>query len=158
MRNEKMERIINIENSVIKHCEINRAYRIDLMDEIEIIETKRKDAPRKYEWKNSQKFLIANPFFYSGKKEDIVIGFEEQQITQVVDWFGTEENGLFECLGTYFITIRDSPSTELMSSTSEWISLAVCLISKGAETISPKGRMITLLFFLRASNVSVLMW
>ena len=48
-------------------------YRIDLMDEIEIIETKRKDAPRKYEWKNSQKFLIANPFFYSGKKEDIVI-------------------------------------------------------------------------------------
>ena len=25
MRNEKMERIINIENSVIKHCEINRA-------------------------------------------------------------------------------------------------------------------------------------
>lgn len=78
-------------------------YRIDLMDEIEIIETKRKDAPRKYEWKNSQKFLIANPFFYSGKKEDIVIGFEEQQITQVVDWFGTEENGLFECLGTYFM-------------------------------------------------------
>lgn len=25
LRNEKMERIINIENSVIKHCEINRA-------------------------------------------------------------------------------------------------------------------------------------
>ena len=25
MRNEKMERIINIEDSVIKHCEINRA-------------------------------------------------------------------------------------------------------------------------------------
>ena len=37
------------------------------------------------------------------KKEDIVIGFEEQQITQVVDWFGTEENGLFECLGTYYM-------------------------------------------------------
>lgn len=32
-----------------------------------------------------------------------MIGFEEQQITQVVDWFGTEENGLFECLGTYFM-------------------------------------------------------
>ena len=42
-------------------------------------------------------------FFYSGEKEDIVIGFEEQQITQVVDWFGTEENGLFECLGTYYM-------------------------------------------------------
>ena len=76
-------------------------YRIDLMDEIEIIETKRRDVSGKVEWKNPQKFLISNPFFYSGEKEDIVIGFEEQQITQVVDWFGTEENGLFECLGTY---------------------------------------------------------
>ena len=78
-------------------------YRIDLMDEIEIIETKRRDAPGKSEWKNPKKFLISNPFFYSGKKEDILIGFEEQQITQVVDWFGTEENGLFECLGTYYM-------------------------------------------------------
>ena len=40
------------------------------------------------------------------------------------------------------ITIRDSPSTELISSTSERMSLAVCLISKGVETISPNGRMI----------------
>ena len=78
-------------------------YRIDLMDEIEIIETKRRDVPGKVEWKDPQKFLISNPFFYSGEKEDIVIGFEEQQITQVVDWFGTEENGLFECLGTYYM-------------------------------------------------------
>ena len=78
-------------------------YRIDLMDEIEIIETKRRDVHGQGEWKNPQKFLVSNPFFYSGKKEDIVIGFEEQQITQVVDWFGTEENGLFECLGTYFM-------------------------------------------------------
>lgn len=78
-------------------------YRIDLMDEIEIIETKRRDVHGQGEWKNPQKFLVSNPFFYSGKKEDIVIGFEEQQITQVVDWFGTEENGLFECLGTYYM-------------------------------------------------------
>ena len=78
-------------------------YRIDLMDEIEIIETKRRDVPGKVEWKDPQKFLISNPFFYSGEKEDIVIGFEEQQITQVVDWFGTEENSLFECLGTYYM-------------------------------------------------------
>lgn len=34
MRNEKMERIINIEDSVIKHCEINRAlqYNGSVMD------------------------------------------------------------------------------------------------------------------------------
>ena len=78
-------------------------YRIDLMDEIEIIETKRKDVQGQVEWKNPQKFLISNPFFYSGEKENIVIGFEEQQITQVVDWFGTEENSLFECSGTYYM-------------------------------------------------------
>ena len=78
-------------------------YRIDLMNEIEIIETKRRDVQGQVEWKDPQKFLISNPFFYSGEKEDIVIGFEEQQITQVVDWFGTEENGLFECLGTYYM-------------------------------------------------------
>lgn len=76
-------------------------YRIDLMNEIEIIKTKRRDVQGQVEWKDPQRFLISNPFFYSGEKEDIVIGFEEQQITQVVDWFGTEENGLFECLGTY---------------------------------------------------------
>lgn len=40
------------------------------------------------------------------------------------------------------ITIRVSPSTELMSSARELISLVVCLISKGVETISPKGRKI----------------
>lgn len=78
-------------------------YRIDLMDEIEIIKTQKSSVPRQGEWKKPQKFLISNPFFYSGKKENIVIGFEEQQITQVVDWFGTEENGLFECLGTYYM-------------------------------------------------------
>ena len=60
-------------------------YRIDLMDEIEIIETKRREVTGKVEWKDPQKYLISNPFFYSGKKEDVVIGFEEQQITQVVD-------------------------------------------------------------------------
>lgn len=76
-------------------------YRIDLMNKIKIIKTKRRDEQGQVEWKDPQKFLISNPFFYSGEKEDIVIGFEEQQITQVVDWFGTEENGLFECLGTY---------------------------------------------------------
>ena len=76
-------------------------YRIDLMNEIKIIKTKRRDVQGQVEWKDPQRFLISNPFFYSGEKEDIVIGFEEQQITQVVDWFGTEENGLFECLGTY---------------------------------------------------------
>ena len=78
-------------------------YRIDLMNEIEIIKTKRRDVQGQVEWKDPQRFLISNPFFYSGEKEDIVIGFEEQQITQVVDWFGTEENGLFECLGTYYM-------------------------------------------------------
>ena len=50
-------------------------------------------------------------FFYSGEKEDIVIGFEEQQITQVVDWFGTEENGLFECLGTYYMEKTEKGKT-----------------------------------------------
>ena len=76
-------------------------YRIDLMDEIEIIKTQKSSVSRQGEWKNPQKFLISNPFFYSGEKEDIVIGFEEQRITQVVDWFGTEENDLFKCLETY---------------------------------------------------------
>lgn len=86
-------------------------YRIDLMEEIEIKETKRKDVQGQVEWKNPQKFLISNPFFYSGEKEDIVIGFEEQQITQVVDWFGTEENGLFECLGTYYMEKTEKGKT-----------------------------------------------
>ena len=46
----------------------------------------------------------------------------------------------------------NSPSTELMSSTSELMSLVVCLISKGVETISPKGRMIaTILLPLETS-------
>lgn len=78
-------------------------YRIDLMNKIKIIKTKRRDVQGQVEWKDPQKFLISTPFFYFGEKEDIVIGFEEQQITQVVDWFGTEENGLFECLGTYYM-------------------------------------------------------
>lgn len=86
-------------------------YRIDLMEEIEIKETKRRDVQGQVEWKNPQKFLISNPFFYSGEKEDIVIGFEEQQITQVVDWFGTEENGLFECLGTYYMEKTEKGKT-----------------------------------------------
>ena len=46
----------------------------------------------------------------------------------------------------------NSPSTELMSSASELMSLVVCLISKGVETISPKGRMIaTILLPLETS-------
>ena len=79
--------------------EVAEAEVSEKIEEIEIKETKRRDVQGQVEWKNPQKFLISNPFFYSGEKEDIVIGFEEQQITQVVDWFGTEETGLFECLG-----------------------------------------------------------
>ena len=58
--------------------------------------------------------MTANPYFYSGKeKENIIIGFEEKQITQVVDWFGAEENGLYEILDIYKIPqtiMRDGQS------------------------------------------------
>ena len=37
-------------------------YRIDLMNEIEIIEAKRRDVQGQVEWKDPQKFLISNPF------------------------------------------------------------------------------------------------
>ena len=58
--------------------------------------------------------MTANPYFYSGKeKENIIIGFEEKQITQVVDWFGAEENGLYDILDIYKIPqtiMRDGQS------------------------------------------------
>ena len=79
-------------------------YRIDLMDEIIILDNQKSDDIQDYEWLDPQKFLTANPYFYSGKeKENIIIGFEEKQITQVVDWFGAEENGLYEILDIYKI-------------------------------------------------------
>lgn len=100
---------------------------IDVMENILIVQ-KAIDMQKKIEFKlgvyrytsdgtieldieNSKVLLISNPFFYSGEKEDIVIGFEEQQITQVVDWFGTEENGLFECLGTYYMEKTEKGKT-----------------------------------------------
>ncbi len=43
-------------------------YRIDLMNKIKIIKTKRRDVQGQVEWKDPQKFLISNPFFYSGEK------------------------------------------------------------------------------------------
>lgn len=89
-------------------------YRIDLMDEIIILDNQKSDDIQGCEWRDPQKFLTANPYFYSGKeKEDIIIGFEENQITQVVDWFGAEENGLYEILDIYKIPqtiMRDGQS------------------------------------------------
>lgn len=77
-------------------------YRVDLMDEIEILNNQKSDDVEQDEWGNPQKFLIANPFFYAGEvKEDVIIGFEEEQLTQIIDWFGAEENGLYEIQGTY---------------------------------------------------------
>ena len=74
------------------------------MDEIIILDNQISDDIQDYEWLDPQKFLTANPYFYSGKeKENIIIGFEEKQITQVVDWFGAEENGLYEILDIYKI-------------------------------------------------------
>jgi hypothetical protein len=53
-------------------------YRVDLMDEIEILNNQRSDDIEQNEWSNPQKFLTANPYYYSGEvKEDVVIGFEE---------------------------------------------------------------------------------
>ena len=55
-----------------------------------------------------------------------------------------------------------------MSSTSELISLVVCLISKGGETISPKGRMIATILlpfetsiptaFINCRSLRLLQW
>ena len=84
------------ENEKVKY------YRIDLMFGIEKLDEKRKSVAEK-KWGNPSKYMVSNPYLYSGETEDIIIGFQEQQITQIVDWFGTEENGLFECLGTYYM-------------------------------------------------------
>ena len=51
--------------------------------------------------------MTANPYFYTGEaKEDVVIGFEEDQLTQIVDWFGAEENGLYEIQKAYYTEKR----------------------------------------------------
>ena len=94
-------------NKKVKYSGSFLFYRIDLMDEIEVLKNEKADEIGKKEWENPQKFMTAYPYFYSGDKEDIVIGFEEQQITQVVDWFGTEENRLYQILGTYYTEKND---------------------------------------------------
>ena len=76
-------------------------FRVDLMDEIDILDNERAEYPTSNEWNNPKKFLIANPYFYSGEKKNIVIGFKEEQMTQIVDWFGTEENKVYEIIGSY---------------------------------------------------------
>ncbi len=78
-------------------------YRIDLMSEIQVLDNLKSEEVQNSEWINPQKFITANPYFYSGMlKEDVIIGFEEEQVTQIVDWFGAQENGLYEILGTYY--------------------------------------------------------
>lgn len=78
-------------------------YRIDLMSEIQILDNLKSEEVQNSEWMNPQKFMTANPYFYSGMlKEDVIIGFEEEQVTQIVDWFGAQENGLYEILGNYY--------------------------------------------------------
>ena len=78
-------------------------YRIDLMSEIQVLDNLKSKEVQNSEWTNPQKFMTANPYFYSGMlKEDVIIGFEEEQVTQIVDWFGAQENGLYEILGTYY--------------------------------------------------------
>lgn len=84
------------ENEKVKY------YRIDLMFGIEKLDEKRKSVAEK-KWENPSKYMVSNPYLYSGETEDIIIGFQEQQITQIVDWFGTEENNLYELSDEYSI-------------------------------------------------------
>lgn len=78
-------------------------YRIDLMSAIQILDNLKSEEVQNSEWMNPQKFMTVNPYFYSGVlKEDVIIGFEEEQVTQIVDWFGAQENGLYEIQGTYY--------------------------------------------------------
>ena len=84
------------ENEKVKY------YRIDLMFGIEKLDEKRKSVAEK-KWGNPSKYMVSNPYLYSGETEDIIIGFQEQQITQIVDWFGTEENNLYELSDEYSI-------------------------------------------------------
>lgn len=88
-------------------------YRIDLMDKIKILD-ERIDNSSCQEWKNPAKFMTANPYFFSGKRENIIIGFEENQITQVVDWFGTEENGLYKIKKEYQYTDAKNESVKML--------------------------------------------
>ena len=72
-------------------------YRIDLMSAIQILDNLKSEEVQNSEWMNPQKFMTVNPYFYSGVlKEDVIIGFEEEQVTQIVDWLGAQENGLYE--------------------------------------------------------------
>ena len=82
-------------------------FRIDLMAEIIVLDTQKSEESENKEWKDPQKFLCANPYFYSGDKETVVLGFESCQLTQVYDWFGaakddiSNNNGLYEIKGVY---------------------------------------------------------
>ena len=84
------------ENEKVKY------YRIDLMFGIEKLDEKRKSVAEK-KWGNPSKYMVSNPYLYSGETEDIIIGFQEQQITQIVDLFVTEENNLYELSDEYSI-------------------------------------------------------
>ena len=83
------------------------------MNEIEILDERIDDSSCQ-EWKNPAKFMTANPYFFSGKRENIIIGFEENQITQVVDWFGTEENGLYKIKKEYQYTDGKNESVKML--------------------------------------------
>lgn len=82
-------------------------FRIDLMSEITVMDNKGSVKPVVGKSNNPLKFIYSNPYFYSGKKETIVLGFKADQLTQIFDWFGAtkdddlNQNGLYEIQGEY---------------------------------------------------------
>ena len=82
-------------------------FRIDLMSEITVMDNEGSVKPVVEESNNPLKFIYSNPYFYSGKKETIVLGFKADQLTQIFDWFGAtkdddlNQNGLYEIQGEY---------------------------------------------------------
>lgn len=82
-------------------------FRIDLMSEITVMDNEGSVKPVVEESNNPLKFIYSNPYFYSGRKETIVLGFKADQLTQIFDWFGAtkdddlNQNGLYEIQGEY---------------------------------------------------------